>query len=723
MAGFARASLTCLRPYWAQSLLILLAQAPAVAFITLQPLILRALIDDAIVPGDRRLAGLLIAAMVGLLGAHALGDLANHYLVARVGARVMNDLRLGIFRHLQSLSVSFYARSRAGELLSRFTSDLDAVERALTVELPAAAYYVLTIVVGGVVLCSFEWRLALLILVLAPAINIAPRALGPRADQASALRQRDIARVIGTMHENLAAQLVIKAFGLRDLALARFRSELDQLGRSTTRAGLLGGVLAATMTAGGYALLALWMGAGTFLALRNELSVGSLIAVFELLWFMASAVAQLSGVVPPFQQAAAGMQRIQELLRERAEVMDARDARPLPRLSEAIRFHDVTFSHGGAGPILNGVDVTIRARQSVAIVGPSGSGKSTMLSLVLRFHDPTGGSVTFDGTDLRRATQASLWSQIGAVFQESFLFDTTIRENIRLGRPEATDGEVETAAKAAEIHDFILSLPQGYDTPVGERGGRVSGGQRQRLALARAILRQPAILVLDEATSSLDAETEAAINATLEGLAKDRTVISVTHRLGAVATADRIIVLEGGRAVEQGTHAQLLDLQGAYHRAWQRQTGFLISPDGRRATVEPARLRAIPMFEKLDDAQRAAVADRFISKPYREGEIICQEGDAGDELHIIARGRVEVLKRGAEGERRQVAVLEDGDFFGEIALLQDVPRTATIRTRTPCLLLSLDREGFVKLLNAAPALRPVFEQVAEARRQELAALP
>jgi ATP-binding cassette subfamily B protein len=723
MAGFLLTALAYLRPYWPHCVLVLLAQVPAVGFVTLQPLLLRSLIDDAILPGNARLAVLLIAAMIGLLAAHALGDLANHYLVARVGASVMNDLRLRIFRHLQSLSVSFYARSQTGDILSRFTSDLDAVERALTHELPAAIYYVLTIGVGALVLCAIEWRLALLILVLLPVVHFASRALGPRAEGASAVRQQDVARAVTAMHENLAAHLIVRAFGLQEMALARFRHDLAELARSTTRAGWLSGLHGAAMTASAYALLALWIGVGTFLALRNQLSVGSLIAAFELLWFMASAVAQLSGVVPPFQQAAAGLQRTHDLLAEEPEVVDAPGARPLPPLGEAIRFREVAFRYGDAEPTLKAVSVTIPAGWSVAIVGASGSGKSTMLSLLMRFHDPTSGSVTFDGHDLRHVTQASLRAQIGAVFQESFLFNTTIRENIRLGRPDATDEEVESAAAAAEIHDFILTLPQGYETQVGERGGRLSGGQRQRIALSRAILRRPGLLVLDEATSSLDVETEAAINATLERVARSRTAVSVTHRLASVVKADHILVLERGHVVEHGSHAELLQRKGAYYRAWQRQQGFVISADGRHAQVEPARLRAIPVFANLTEPQLAAVADRFISEYYRQGETLFEEGDEGETLQILVRGRVEVLKRGADGPARQVAVLEDGDFFGEIALLENVPRTATIRTRTASLLLTLDREGFRNLLQAAPELRTVFERVAEARRKELAALP
>jgi ATP-binding cassette subfamily B protein len=308
------------------------------------------------------------------------------------------------------------------------------------------------------------------------------------------------------------------------------------------------------------------------------------------------------------------------------------------------------------------------------------------------------------------------------VSQETVLFDTTIRENLRLARPGATDAAVEAAAKAAEIHDFILTLPQGYDTVVGERGGRLSGGQRQRIALARAILREPAILILDEATSALDPATEAGIQRTLERLARDRTVISVTHRLSSAVNADTIVVLDRGRVVERGTHAELLALGGAYHRLWQHQSGFVFSPDGQRAEVEARRLGEISVFTALDESHLAAIADRFVTERYPRGKRMIEEGDPGDKLYILARGSAEVRKRDADGEERTIAVLEDGDVFGEIALLDDVPRNASVVARAPCLLLTLGRQQFDHILATVPGLRIAFEQVAAARRREEAAL-
>jgi ATP-binding cassette, subfamily B, bacterial len=336
---------------------------------------------------------------------------------------------------------------------------------------------------------------------------------------------------------------------------------------------------------------------------------------------------------------------------------------------------------------------------------------------MLRLRDPGAGAITADDHDLRTLTQASLRAHMAPVFQDSFLFDTTIRENIRLGRPAARDAEVEAAAREAEIHDFIVSLPQAYDTPVGERGARLSGGERQRIALARAILRDPTVLLLDEATSALDAQTEAAINATLERLGATRTIVSVTHRLTSVVGADRIVVLSHGRVVEQGTHGELLDRKGAYHRLWQQQTGFVISADGRRATLTAARLRALPAFAAMSDDVLARLAACFGSEHHPAGSTVVEEGQAGDKFYVIVRGTADVVQAAPDGGERLLRVLQDGDFFGEIALIDNVPRTATVRARTSCLLLVLAGDDFRRVLQSSPELRAIFERAAHARRE------
>jgi len=706
-----------IRPHWRTAVPAALTLLPSIAFIMLQPLVLASLVDRAILPGDARMATLLIGGLVGLLVLYVLGDLAHQYLIARLATLVGSDLRRALFEHLQRLSLGFFGHAKAGDLLARFTSSLDSVERAIGAEVPFAISYVVTIVVGAVILAVIEWRLALLCFALLPTVFIGPRLLGTRAERAGYDRQAAAAQLVSTVQEDLDGQVVIKAFGLQALVLRRFERELGHFRRRAVRVGFLSSAVSASMTASAYTLLVIAIGTGTFMAMAGVMSVGSLIAFTEILWWMSSSVQLLGGVVQPLHQAAGGLRRIREVLEERPHVEDAPDAMTLPPLAEELRFEHVSFSYTGADANLRDVSFCIRRGESVAFIGPSGCGKSTILSLLLRFYDPQRGSVCFDGHDARAVTQESLRRQMATVLQESFLFNTTIRENIRMGRVEATDGEIEEAARAAEIHELVTGLPDGYDTMVGERGGHLSGGQRQRVAIARAILRDPAILVLDEATSALDVATEAAINTTLQRLTHGRTVVTVTHRLSSVIEADRIFVLDQGRIAEQGRHAELLALDGAYHRLWQKQSRFVVSQDGAQAGVDPVWLRSVHLFEDVPEAVLTDIASRLVTESVAAGRTVLFEGDPGDKFYVLVRGSVEVVKR-HEGRDSRLAVLQDGDFFGETALLQGIPRTATIRTLTPCTFLTLQRGQFLDLMSRAPELAQAVDEI---QRRRLAA--
>src|SRR5436189_220734 len=391
------------------------------------------------------------------------------------------------------------------------------------------------------------------------------------------------------------AQPVVKVFGLQDSVLASFRQQLAGIARSTVRANFLTLLVGTASSLGVLLVQLVALGAGALLALHGHLTVGALVAFMSLLSSVNKDAYNLTKkVVPSLITATGGLQRIEELLSQRPRIVDARRAQPLPRLATEIRFEDVSFSYNGEQRQLDHISFTILAGETVAFVGPSGAGKSTILSLLARFYDVTTGAVTIDGHDLRRVTQESLRAQIGLVFQDTFLFNATICDNIRMGKLDATDAQIEAAARAAEIHDLIMSLPRGYDTPTGELGAWLSGGQRQRIAIARAILRDPAILILDEATSALDPATETAIIATLKRIARHRTVVAVTHRLAAIHHADRIFVVDSGCVVEDGRHHELLHRGGLYHELWWKQnhgeTDGSLQP-GRIG--EPSQMRAV----------------------------------------------------------------------------------------------------------------------------------
>ena len=565
---FLAAAIRQVRPYWKEMSVVVIAGIPQVALETAQPMLLMVLID-AIVAHDTGRVWAAVAGLVALIPIYITGNFLFEYMASRVGASVSNDLRMAAYWRLQTLSVAYHRGRSRGDLLSRFSSDLDAVERSIVTELPFALSCLISISVGVALMLTVEWRLGLVLCALLPLVIVGPRWLGARASQASYVRQRDAAMVMGALEESIAAHAVIKTFDLQGILFAKFGRMLSTLYRSTVRASLLSGLQGTSISGSGSILLILSICGGAVLAVRGSLSVGGLVAVFDLLWFVVANLHALSKVVSPLQRASGGMARIDEVLQTSDAVIDRAGARTLPPFSDAIRFENVHYGYNRT-PVLAGVQFTIRRGESILIVGPSGSGKSTLLTLLLRLADPSSGAVTIDGHDLRDVTQMSLRTRMGVVFQESFLFDTTVRENIRFGNPDATDAEIEAAARDAGIHDVIAALPDGYDTRLGGGAARLSGGERQRVSIARALVREPEILVLDEPASALDAQAEVAINRTLRQVAKGRTVIAVTHRIAPAAT-DRILVMSAGRLIEDGTHAELIALGGVYAALWRAQ--------------------------------------------------------------------------------------------------------------------------------------------------------
>lgn len=675
------------------------------AFGALVPVVLARMIDRTI---PQRLIGELIALLAALgLGAVlvSLVGVTRDYLYARVQSGVLRELRVAMFERLQQLSLDYFGRTHAGDILARFSGDLATVEGALSGAPPWLLLPGCDALIATAVLFWFDWRLALVAMVVWPACFLFPRVFASKATQVSYERKQHEGQTLAAVHENVAAQPTVRVFSLGGESVRRFGGLVEQLAHSSRRLTFLSAMVERSAGIGINLLRVLVLAVGAVMALRGEISLGALAGFQAIFLVLSSALSWISQYAPTVIQAAGSMRRVEELLQSEQESTRAIALPPHARLERAIDLNDATVEYASGRRALDGVDTSFARGTSVAVVGPSGSGKSTLLSLLLRLQDPSRGSVRIDGRDLRDGSIDSLREQMAVVSQDSFLFSASIAENIRVGRRDASDADVKTAARAAEIHDFIASLPNGYDTMVGERGMRLSGGQRQRIALARALVRDPEILLLDEATSALDAATESAVNATLRRMSAARTVISVTHRLSGVVHADRILVMANGRVVEEGTHDELLARGGVYASLWDKQHGFIATSGSADVEITPAALRRVPLLARLSEDQLVTLAESFSVEHARAGTMLVHEGDVADKFYVIARGRVEVTRDGGTGSRNLVVVLEDGDYFGEAGLLHHAPRNATVTTLTDSICLVLDRQHFQDVIAATPSLR------------------
>ncbi|HYJ04039.1 MAG TPA: ATP-binding cassette domain-containing protein [Chthoniobacterales bacterium] len=703
------------KPYSARASLLAATLLVEGAFNILLALSLKLIIDFAIVPRNAAVLAWIIGSLVAGFLLTAASQVIRDYLYAWFGARIPNDLRKEMFGQLQRLSLGYYVRTRTGDIAARFSTDLAAVENAVVLGLPGASLCIINIIFSTCILFALDWRLAVAAVAGLPLCVLGPRLLAPRALKAGYQLRTEEAQLTSTIHENLGAQSVIKAFSLKQSVVTIFERQAEKLAWLATRFNFLSYTSERSPNIAMLLFNVALISGGSYLAFHGSLSIGSLVAFNALFITVSTAVMGLTAVTPSLLQATSGMQRIRELLDEQPTIVEKPNAKQLPSLQAEIRFENVTFGYTPEQSNLQEVSMNLPAGARIAFVGHSGCGKSTNLNLIMRFYDPQAGRITFDGTDLREIQVDSLHAQIGIVFQESFLFNTSIRENIRLGKTGATEAEIEAAAEAAELDGIVVQLREGYDTIVGERGGRLSGGQRQRVAIARALIRNPSLLILDEATSSLDPATEAAINDTIENVSTGRTVISVTHRLQSVVDYDHIFVFKNGRVLEQGSHQTLLSLGGNYAEMWRRQHGTTMSPDGNFQVTDTSILRDVPLFKDLDEAGLENIAGMFSTEHIPAGRTVITEGDQGNRFYIIVRGKVDVSATRGQAEPVHIVTLVDGDYFGEISLLSNIPTTATVTTLTQSIFITLQREQLNKLLQQNDALGAQMRAALEQR--------
>jgi len=571
-----------LRPYGKHLAIVAVLLAIQTVFNASFPLATQYLIDEGLIERDwNALILVLIFLSTAAIGV-SVTAIANDYIYSGVFSNVVKDIRISLFEQLQKLPMPFFQRTPSGNILSRFSGDIVASENMLVQLIPWLIMPMLEVIYATVLMFYFNVWLGLIGLLVFPMILAGPSILSRMAFALSYDKRSREADILSAAQENVQAQPVVKAFGLRRRAVGQFRGLNETWSAHAFKVYFFSALSASSAYMGVYIIHIVIIILGAYWAFKGEMSIGTLVAFESMFVSMGYALTDMTQFVPSLAQAAGSMQHLQEVFDEKPSIADAPDATILPPMQHKLAFENVSFAYAGGNTVLNAVNLDVEKGSYVAVVGRSGSGKSTILNLLMRFYDPTSGRVTIDGVDIRSVTQDSLHAQIGIVFQESFLFNASILDNIRMGKQDATLEEVETALRTAEVWETVAALPDGLDTVVGERGGKLSGGQRQRVAIARALVRDPAILVLDEATSALDALAEAALNITLQRIATERTVINVTHRLSNVTNADMIVVIDQGNIVESGTHAELLERDGRYAHLWRTQQ----QGDGGAAPVD-----------------------------------------------------------------------------------------------------------------------------------------